>query len=119
MSVGHSGPLACCCGPGSGEAEGGKEAGCGAWPCLCYFWCYFVLSLCYICLIFCVILGYDAIVSFSFGGELGLGVGSIVMTLNAIFLTAFTFGCNSLRHLVGGNLDCYSCSSFGHQRYHA
>ena len=73
----------------------------------------------YIALIFCVILSYDAIVSFSFGGELGLGVGSIVMTLNAIFLTAFTFGCNSLRHLVGGNLDCYSCSSFGHQRYHA
>ena len=73
----------------------------------------------YIALIFCVILSYDAIVSFSFENGLGVGVGSIIMTLNAVFLTAFTFGCNSLRHLVGGNVNCYSCASFGHQRYQA
>ena len=24
-------------------------------------------------------------------------------------LAAFTFGCNSLRHLVGGRKDCFSC----------
>ena len=71
----------------------------------------------YIALIFCLILGYDAIVSFSFENGLGIGVGSIIMTLNAVFLTAFTFGCNSLRHLVGGNINCYSCASFGNQRY--
>ncbi len=73
----------------------------------------------YIALIFCVILGYDAIVSFFFENGLGVGVGSIIMTLNAVFLTAFTFGCNSLRHLVGGNVNCYSCASFGNQRYQA
>ena len=73
----------------------------------------------YIALIFCVILSYDAIVSFSFENGLGVGVGSIIMTINAISLTAFTLGCNSLRHLVGGNVDCYSCASFGHQRYQA
>ena len=73
----------------------------------------------YIALIFCVILSYDAIVSFSFENGLGVGVGSIIMTLNAVFLTAFTFGCNSLRHLVGGNVNCYSCASFGKQRYKA
>ena len=71
----------------------------------------------YIALIFCVILSYDAIVSFSFENGLGVGVGSIIMTLNAVFLTAFTLGCNSLRHLVGGNVNCYSCASFGNQRY--
>ena len=48
---------------------------------------------------------------------LGVGVGSIIMTLNAVFLTSFTLGCNSLRHLVGGNVNCYSCASFGNQRY--
>ena len=73
----------------------------------------------YIALIFCVILSYDAIVSFSFENGLGVGVGSIIMTLNAVFLTAFTFGCNSLRHLVGGNVNCYSCASFGKQRHQA
>ena len=71
----------------------------------------------YIALIFCVILSYDAIVSFSFENGLGVGVGSIIMTFNAVFLPAFTLGCNSLRHLVGGNINCYSCASFGNQRY--
>ena len=71
----------------------------------------------YLALIFCLILSYDAILSFSFEDGFGVGVGTVVMTLNAVFLTAFTFGCNSLRHLVGGNVDCYSCVSFGYQRY--
>jgi len=73
----------------------------------------------YIALIFCVVLSYDAVFSFYFEGEFGVGIGSIVMTFNAVFLTAFTLGCNSLRHLIGGNLNCYSCTSFGHQRYQA
>ena len=73
----------------------------------------------YLALVFCVILSYDAYLSFTFKDGLGIGVGSVIMTLNAVFLTAFTFGCNSLRHLVGGNVDCYSCVNFGHQRYQA
>ena len=73
----------------------------------------------YLALVFCVILSYDAYLSFTFKDGLGIGVGTVIMTLNAVFLTAFTFGCNSLRHLVGGNVDCYSCVNFGHQRYQA
>jgi hypothetical protein len=38
----------------------------------------------------------------------GIGVGTIVMTLNVIFLGCYTFGCHSLRHLVGGVLDVMS-----------
>ena len=64
-----------------------------------------------------VFLAHDAVVSFHFADGWGIGVGSIVLTLNVIFLAAFTFGCNSLRHLVGGNVDCYSCVRFGPQRY--
>ena len=64
-----------------------------------------------------VFLAHDAVVSFRFADGWGIGVGSIVLTLNAIFLAAFTFGCNSLRHLVGGNVDCFSCVRFGPQRY--
>ena len=73
----------------------------------------------YLALVFCVILSYDAYLSFTFIDGLGIGVGTVIMTLNAVFLTAFTFGCNSLRHLVGGNVDCYSCVNFGQQRYKA
>lgn len=73
----------------------------------------------YLALVFCVILSYDAFLSFSFEDGFGVGIGTIIMTLNAVFLTAFTFGCNSLRHLVGGNLNCYSCAKLGPQRYQA
>lgn len=35
----------------------------------------------------------------------GVGVGTIILTLNPIFLGLYTFGCHSLRHLIGGFLD--------------
>ena len=55
------------------------------------------------------ILYYDAWLSLKFGGEWGIGVGSVIMFINATLLGAFTFGCNSFRHLVGGRDDCMSC----------
>lgn len=64
-----------------------------------------------------VFLAHDAVVSFIWPDGFGIGIGTIVLTLNVIFLSAFTFGCNSLRHFVGGNVDCYSCVRFGNQRY--
>jgi len=38
-----------------------------------------------------------------------MGLGTLVMWANIVLLAGFTFGCNSLRHLVGGRLDCFSC----------
>jgi hypothetical protein len=38
----------------------------------------------------------------------GIGIGTIVMILNAVFLGCYTFGCHSLRHLVGGVMDVMS-----------
>jgi hypothetical protein len=38
----------------------------------------------------------------------GIGLGTIVLTLNPIFLGLYTFGCHSFRHLVGGFLDSKS-----------
>jgi hypothetical protein len=61
-------------------------------------------ALCYV-----VILGYDAALAFYRDGRFGVGVGSIVLTLNAVLISAYTFGCHSLRHLVGGRTDCMSC----------
>jgi hypothetical protein len=54
-------------------------------------------------------LTYDAILAFKFSGGWGIGVGSIVLSLNAILLATYTFGCHSLRHLVGGGKDCFTC----------
>lgn len=63
----------------------------------------------YFALAYIVILYYDALVAFQRGGEWGIGVGSVVLLLNATFLAGYTFGCHSFRHLIGGHDDCMSC----------
>jgi hypothetical protein len=63
----------------------------------------------YFAVIFVFILSYDAIVSFFWEGRPGIGLGSIVLTLNAILIGAYTFGCHSFRHMIGGRTDCMSC----------
>ncbi len=64
-----------------------------------------------------LILCWDAIESFRFKGadgawHFGVGVGSLILLINPILLGSYTFGCHSLRHLVGGCKDRISeCSS--------
>ena len=65
----------------------------------------------YLALLFIALLSMDAWHALWFidpatGEEtLGLGVGTLVLTLNVILLGGYTLGCHSLRHLVGGGLD--------------
>jgi hypothetical protein len=80
----------------------------------------------YIAVIFLFILAHDAWDGMWFdngagGKQFGIGVGTIVLTANVIFLTCYTLGCHSVRHAVGGFLDqisrhpvrkkAYDCSS--------
>lgn len=62
----------------------------------------------YFALLFILILAYDAVLAFSRDGKLGVGVGSILMVVNVILIASYTFGCHSLRHLIGGRKDCMS-----------
>ena len=67
-----------------------------------------------------VVLGflwYDAVRAFFFDGSFGVGAGSLVLLANAVLLSLFTFGCNSVRHLVGGRLDCFTCSARARARH--
>jgi hypothetical protein len=73
----------------------------------------------YIALIFLVILWYDAFRSFWWEGSFGVGVGSLVLLANIILLSLYTFSCHSLRHIAGGNVDCFSCVAFGNLRHSA
>lgn len=57
-----------------------------------------------------LLLWVDAVHAFNFNGHLGIRVGSLIMLLNVALLTGYTLGCHSLRHLVGGRTDCFSCS---------
>jgi hypothetical protein len=73
----------------------------------------------YVALIFLVILWYDALHAFWFDNRFGIGVGSLVLLTNIVLLSLYTFSCHSLRHIVGGNVDCFSCVSFGNARHAA
>src|SRR5919204_1815237 len=64
----------------------------------------------YAALVVVAFLWVDAIRAFVFDGRFGIGLGSLVLGLNVALLTAYTFSCHSLRHLVGGGMDCFSCS---------
>ena len=59
----------------------------------------------YIAMVFLVFLSWDAIKGFIFDGSFGIGVGSLVLVANVVFLGSYTLGCHSLRHLIGGKLD--------------
>jgi hypothetical protein len=70
----------------------------------------------YVALIFLIVLWYDAVHAFWFAGSFGVGVGSLVLLVNIVLLSLYTFSCHSLRHIVGGNVDCFSCVAFGRAR---
>jgi len=71
----------------------------------------------YLALVLWVFHVHDTWLAFNFADGFGIGVGSLVIVTDTILLTGFVFGCNSLRHLVGGNVDCFSCVPLGRQRY--
>jgi hypothetical protein len=74
----------------------------------------------YLGIIFIVILSYDAWKAMWFPADgsnvlvagaptkFGIGLGTIILTINPILLGCWTFGCHALRHLVGGALDVMS-----------
>ncbi|MCA8937452.1 MAG: succinate dehydrogenase [Planctomycetes bacterium] len=69
-------------------------------------------------LLLLVFLWYDAFAAlFSSSGKIGIGVGTLVLVINATLLSGYTFGCHSWRHLIGGKLNCFSCDGASKARY--
>jgi hypothetical protein len=68
-------------------------------------------------LLLIVCLWWEAISAFFHAGRLGVGVGTLVMLVNAALLSAYIFGCHSWRHLIGGRLDCFTCERAMPPRY--
>ena len=71
----------------------------------------------YFALIFLVILATDVVHSCIWPDGFGVSIGTLVLAANTTLLTLYTFSCHSLRHLIGGRLDCFSRATFGAQRY--
>ena len=73
----------------------------------------------YAALIFLVFLWADVVKAFLFKGVLGVAGGSLAILASTTTLTLYTFSCHSLRHIVGGKLDCFSCAVAGGPRHRA
>ena len=90
----------------------------------------------YVALVFLIILASDVWNALWFTDPstgrtaFGIGVGTLVLALNVVLLSSYTFGCHSLRHIVGGYLDrlaqrpvrrtayaCASCFNRWHMRW--
>ena len=41
----------------------------------------------------------------------GMSLVSLTLLINPLLIAGYTFGCHSLRHLVGGRKDCFSCGN--------
>ena len=79
----------------------------------------------YVAVLFLFFLAHDVWKALWFddatGRHFGIGVGTLVLTLNVVLLSCYTLGCHSMRHAVGGFLDqlsrhpvrkkAYDCSS--------
>jgi len=73
----------------------------------------------YVALVFNVILWIDAVKAFFWADGFHVSVGSLVLTANAFLLMGYSFSCHSLRHLIGGNVDCFAKAALGQCRYTA
>lgn len=56
---------------------------------------------------------YDFAHSLIYTGSFSLRLGSLILLVNALALTGWTVSCHAFRHVIGGNLDCYSCVAAG------
>jgi hypothetical protein len=89
----------------------------------------------YLAVIFIFILAYDSWKAMWFTSadgakHFGIGIGTLVLVANVVLLASYTFGCHSLRHLIGGFLDepskrpvcaksyaCVSCLNHRHMMW--
>jgi hypothetical protein len=73
----------------------------------------------YAAIVFLAFLWHDAVKGFIGwkDGGVHMGVGSLVLTLNCVLLSGYTFGCHSFRHLIGGGVNSYSTATLGGLRF--
>jgi hypothetical protein len=71
----------------------------------------------YLTLLYLPFLWWDVARATRFDGHFGIGLGTLVILANTTALTLYSFSCHSARHLVGGSLDCFSCSGVAKLRH--
>jgi hypothetical protein len=55
-----------------------------------------------------VFLWVDVVRAFTYHGHFFIGLGTLIMLVNVVLLSIYTFTCHSLRYLMGGWIDAFS-----------
>ncbi len=71
----------------------------------------------YIVFIPLTVLWIDLVLALWHDGGLRLGIGVFLIAADALLVSLYVFSCHSFRHLVGGGLDCYSCTANTRRRH--
>ena len=75
----------------------------------------------YIALAYLPILSYDVWLSMNFHlddvHEYGISVGTLILLINVIMLTGYTFGCHAFRHIVGGASNNWTGTPMNKMKY--
>ncbi len=105
-------PVACAV----GEVHRGKYSGETRFPFVLQNLHRFAFYLAFLWLFF---LWHDVWKALWFNGHFGIGVGTVVILASTGTITLYTLSCHSYRHLIGGKLDCFSCSAAARARHGA
>ena len=71
----------------------------------------------YLAFIPLTVLWIDLVLAFWHEGSLRLGIGVFLLAADAILVSLYVFSCHSFRHLAGGSMDCFSCTSYTRRRH--
>jgi hypothetical protein len=72
----------------------------------------------YLSLFILAFLWWDAILAFRFPDGFGMGVGTIILCINAALLSLYSFSCHSCRHLCGGHLNSFHSAPEKYKLWH-
>jgi hypothetical protein len=103
-------PVACAV----GEAHHGKYTGETSFPFVLQNLHRFAFYLAFLWLFF---LWHDVWKALWFDGRFGIGLGTLMILASTGTLTLYTLSCHSFRHLMGGSLDCFSCTAAARTRH--
>ncbi len=52
-----------------------------------------------------------------YGGHVYVGIGTVLLLIDIVLLGGYVFGCHAFRHLIGGRIDCFSCTAMNQQSH--
>ncbi len=52
-----------------------------------------------------------------YGGNIYIGIGTILLLIDIALLGGYVLGCHAFRHLIGGRLDCFSCTAINQNQH--